>query len=100
MSIDSLSYFETLDVERELTEATTALTSFLRAVNRLHDMLDDTEHADPLDDLATALEDSETLLDDVWGQIVGRQEAIEEEQVEEERLERLEQDREALVMTA
>lgn len=85
MTIDSLSYFETLDVERELTDATTALKNFLRAVNTLHRMLDDTEHAGSLDDLATALEDSETLLDDVWSQIAGRQAQLEEEEIEQER---------------
>jgi Zn-dependent oligopeptidase len=88
MTIDSLSYFETLDVERELTDATTALKNFLRAVSTLHRMLDDTEHAGSLDDLATALEDSETLLDDVWSQIAGRQAQLEEEEIEQEREER------------
>jgi hypothetical protein len=85
MTIDSLTYFETLDVERSLNEATSAAKSLLWAINDLHSMLDDTEHAAPLDALATAIEEANGLIDDVWGQIIGRQEELErQEEFDEE----------------
>ena len=85
MTIDSMSYFETLDVERALSDADIAAKDLIRSINALYDMLRVTEHATGLDALITTIEASSDLMDDIWGQVVARQESLEEADIEEER---------------
>lgn len=83
MTIETLTYFETIDAEKRLGEACHDAKGLLWAVNRLHDILEDTEHANALNALAEALEASGALMDDIWAQITGRQVEIEEEDLAE-----------------
>jgi cell division protein ZapA (FtsZ GTPase activity inhibitor) len=88
MSIENLTYFETIDVDKRLGEAYRDAKGLLWTVNILHDMLKDTEHAAGLNALAEALETSDALMDGIWEQITSRQAEIEEaELAEQEELE-------------
>ena len=95
MTIETLTYFETIDVEKRLGEAHRDARGLLWTVNILRDMLEDTEHAVGLATLAEALQASDAIMDLIWSEIIGRQAEIEEADITEERAARREQ---ALVM--
>jgi hypothetical protein len=85
MTIDTMPYFQTIDVEKRVGEACHDAKGLLWAVNRLYDMLGDTEYADRLNALGAALEGSDGLMDEIWSEIIARQAEIEEEEIQEER---------------
>ena len=91
MTIETLTYFETIDVEKRLGEAHRDARGLLWTVNILHDMLEDTEHAAGLAALAEALQASDAMMDLIWNEIIARQAEIEEEEIEEERAAKREQ---------
>ena len=91
MTIETLSYHQTMDAEKYFAEIERAAKVMSRAVNGLYDLLYDTEYADYLNGLANSVEDdSLSALAAAYDDVIARQGAIEEEQIEEERAARRE----------
>jgi hypothetical protein len=91
VTIENLSYYQTIDAEKYFAEIERAAKAMSKAVNNLYDLLHDTEYADYLNELANSVEDdSLSALADAYDDVIGRQGAIEEEQIEEERAARRE----------
>ncbi len=76
--IHEMTYFQTMDVESSLGDAERYRKGLLNELNDLYGMLQDTEHASILNDLATALEEVEATMDDIYNDIIARQEQIED----------------------
>ena len=76
--IQDMTYFQTMDVESSLGDAERCRKGLLSELNDLYAMLRDTEHASVLNDLATALEEVEATMDDIYNDIIARQEQIED----------------------
>lgn len=75
---DTMSYFETIDVEKALGRIEISRKDILREISEIWPLIKDSTEASGLNDLADALEASEKALDAVWDRIAARQMALED----------------------
>ena len=78
MSIQELTYFQTIDAEKAMGNAEKYRAKLIGELTDLYVMTRDTKHADALNAALESLEALDEILDEVWDEVSARQEALED----------------------
>ena len=77
MAISNLTYYQTIDAEKYMSEIEKRRTWTMVDLEGLYHLIDDSSYSDGLNTVIEALEALEAIIDGVWGEITARQEELE-----------------------
>ena len=77
MNIDEMTYFQTIDLEKSLTEIERHRKAMISELDDVCGMLSESGWRGHLDDLATRLEEIDEVLELIWGELQQQQEDLE-----------------------
>jgi hypothetical protein len=78
MSIQDLTYFQTIDAEKAMSKAEDYRAKLISELTDLYVATKGTEHAEALNTALESLEALEDVLNDVWDEIEAQQNALED----------------------
>ena len=77
MNIDEMSYFQTIDLEKSLTEIDRHRKAMISELDDVCGMLSESGWHGHLDDLATRLEEIDEVLELIWSEMKQQQDDLE-----------------------